>query len=366
MTSGRRRDRRVYLASHPAMFLLLAATRFRDVVRLGGTVLVHAPSGTREALTRVPLDRLADGTVGAEARQHIAGGVLFDQDGQAHRDARRRVADDLSGAGLDRIRPVWTEVLERAAMSLRAGADVDVVDLAVEIAGRTACALLRLDADPRAVARAARDAAAATVRMRLTPWPWRRRALTAAGAAAARRLAALLAGSPLAADPAGAGLAAMLTVAAVTTTTAGLPRAVAWCADERLWPDTADERAALVNELLRVVSPIPVMQRIAAGAGEIDGCPIRAGDRLLLVTRHAVGAHRIGPDAHRPEPAQISQLVFGVGSHACPGARLARAQLDDAVRVLAPLRPVVRRARVDRSAALPGWRRLIVTAGDAP
>jgi cytochrome P450 len=59
----------------------------------------------------------------------------------------------------------------------------------------------------------------------------------------------------------------------------------------------------------------------------------------------------------------VAQLVFGAGPHACPGARLARAQLADTLRALAPYRPVVVRARADRRAALPGWARLVVRAG---
>ncbi|MGW1604807.1 hypothetical protein ACWCQV_28120, partial [Streptomyces eurythermus] len=59
------------------------------------------------------------------------------------------------------------------------------------------------------------------------------------------------------------------------------------------------------------------------------------------------------------------KLVFGAGTHACPGARLARAQLDDTLAALAPHRPTVRRARVDRGAALPGWRSLTVRASGA-
>jgi cytochrome P450/GT2 family glycosyltransferase len=364
VSGGRRRDRRVYLASHPGIFALLAATRGRAVRRLGGMLVVHGSAAHREALTQIPLDRTADGTIGAEAHRLLAAGVLFNQDGRDHRDARRTIADDLGAHGVDRLRPVWMEVLDRRLKPLRDGGTVDIVDVAAELSGATAGAMLGLDADPHAVAGAARNLAAASIRTQLGLWRSRHRA---AQAAAAERLSAVLREAPLCADPAGAGLAAMLTVAAVTTTTAGLPRAVAWCADDGLWDQAleTDKRAALGSELLRVVSPVPVMLRVAAAAGEVGGCPVRAGDRMLLVTRHAVDAHRTGPDPSRPALAQVAQIVFGVGTHACPGARLARAQLDDTLRLLAPLRPVVRRARADRHSALPGWGRLLIAAGDA-
>jgi cytochrome P450 len=100
---------------------------------------------------------------------------------------------------------------------------------------------------------------------------------------------------------------------------------------------------------------------VAAAGGEIaPGCPVRPGDRLLLIVRHAVDAHRRDPDPAHPAPARQAQLVFGAGTHACPGARLARRQLADLLTALAPFRPVVVRARADRRSALPGWRSLVM------
>jgi cytochrome P450 len=358
MSRARRRDRRVYLASHPVLFTLLAATRRVPVLRLGRTVVVHSTDAFRDALTRLPLDRLAAGTTGGAARELVPDGLLFDQEGADHRGTRRSVGDGLSAAGVERLRPVWTEVLDRRLAPLGHGDTVDIVDVASELAGATACALLGLDADPRLVARAARDAAAAAARDHVPGV--RRPGAARRAAAAAQRLTTLLGTAP---DE--AGLAAMLTVAAVNTTVAGLPRAVAWCADGGLWTYAADEchRGALVDELLRVVAPTPLLPRVAAATGTLAGRPVGTGDRLILVSRHATGAHRDDPDCLQPAPPQVAQLVFGAGPHACPGARLARAHLSDTLRALAPLRPVVVRARGDRAAALPGWASLVIAAG---
>ncbi|WP_236238803.1 cytochrome P450 [Streptomyces sp. CC228A] len=132
--AGRLRDRRVHTRSHPVLFALLAAARRTPVTRIGGTVLVHGTDAFREVLTRVPLDRTARGTTGGAARELSSGGLLFDQEGAGHRDARRGVAADLGAAGVERLRPVWREVLERRLAPLEAGVGVDLVPLAREVA----------------------------------------------------------------------------------------------------------------------------------------------------------------------------------------------------------------------------------------
>ena len=166
----------------------------------------------------------------------------------------------------------------------------------------------------------------------------------------------------------------MLVVAAITTTVAALPRAAAWAADAGLWGYASSHPYALADELLRVTCPTPLLPRVAAAAADLrpspaaaagrrDGCPVRAGERMLLIARHAVAAHRIDPDPLPAGAGAIARLVFGIGPHACPGARLARAQLADLLTALAPYRPAVVSARVDRRAALPSWRSLVVRAG---
>ncbi|MGP3976501.1 cytochrome P450 [Streptomyces sp. 8N114] len=386
--AARRRDRRVYTRSHPVLFALLAATRRRPVLRLGRTVLVHGTDAYRQALTRLQLDRTAEGTTGGAIRELADGGALFDQEGAGHRGARRLLADDLGTAGIERLRPHWQEVLGRRLAPLRAGREVDMVSLARELAGATTGALLEVPTSGETLAKAAADAAAAAVRNHLPGLP--RHGAARAATRATARLEALLgetgrdvperAGGHGAGRgrscprhtaegrPWGPGLQAMVAVAAVNTIVAALPRAVAWCADAGLWEQAADEgeRDVLVAELLRVTAASPVLPRVAAADGAVAGCLVRGGDRLVLVARHAARAHRAAPCVTAPAPAAVSQLVFGAGPHACPGARLARAQLADVLAALAPYRPAVARARADRRAALPGWRSLVVRPRRTP
>ncbi|WP_329496589.1 cytochrome P450 [Kitasatospora herbaricolor] len=348
--TARRRDRKVYLRSHPVLFALLAATRRRPVVRIGRTVLVHGTEAYREVLTRVPLDRTAAGTTGGAAARLTDGGLLFDQDGAGHRAARRTLSTDLGSGAVARLRPIWQGLLgERlAVLGLGDRATVDLVELAGELAGATTAALTACPADPLLLARAATDAAAATARDHL---PGRRRPGSAdAAARAAAELTALLPDS----------LDAMLAVAAVNTTVAALPRAAAWCADAGLWAGLTPATApGLAAELLRLTAPSPILPRVAAADATVAGSPVGRGDRLILVARHAARAQDDTP----ADPAAATQAVFGAGPHACPGAGLARAQLADLLLALAPYRPVVVRARVDRRSALPGYAELRVRAG---
>ncbi|UYQ65690.1 cytochrome P450 [Streptomyces peucetius] len=371
---ARRRDRRVYLRAHPLLFALLAATRGRPVRRIGRTVLVHEADACREVLTRLPLDRTAPGTTGGAARSALGArkakgtlntgntgdaGVLFDQDGDAHRALRRTLARDLGTAGVDELRALWRPLIAHRLEPLAAGGTVDVVALARELAGTVVRALLGSAAAPQAVAAAAAEVAALSVRGELPGLP--RPGARAAVARATARLRHLLGDGDNRGDEA---LSAMVAVAAVNTTVAALPRAAAWCADAGLWEQAADDtlRRSLAGELLRVTAASPLLPRVAAADGVAGGCPVRSGDRLLLVARHAVGAHASGPDALRPAPPGVARLVFGAGPHTCPGAGLAGALLEDLLAALAPYRPAVVRARADRRAALPGWRTLTLRA----
>jgi len=78
---ARRRDRRVYTASHPVLYRALTATRGRPVLRIGSRVVVNDEAMLRRLLTEVPLDRTAPGTTGGAILANEGSEALFDESG---------------------------------------------------------------------------------------------------------------------------------------------------------------------------------------------------------------------------------------------------------------------------------------------
>jgi cytochrome P450 len=117
-------------------------------------------------------------------------------------------------------------------------------------------------------------------------------------------------------------------------------------------PDQAARLAAdpdltptAVDELLRWTSPIMQFRRTATRDTELDGQPIRRGDKVVLyyVSANRDEAVYLEPDrldlARRPNP----HLAFGVGPHYCLGSHLAHLE---ARTLLDTLRPYLRRLEV--------------------
>jgi cytochrome P450 len=348
-TTARTRDRQVYTASHPILFRLLSRTSSRPVRRVGSRVVVNGHDEARAVLTKVPLNRTDDRTTGGAIRKHEGEGALFDESGEGHRASRRSLAERLDSGGILELKRHYRPPIDDATDLLRAGEEVDVCELADAVSGRTVAALLDLDltsSECVELARAARLTASSAAAAELPSWRRARYRDHLADAFGGR------------VDP----LGKMLALATVTTTYATLPRAVAWVADEGWWATCRDDALlpVLVDELLRVLAPTPLLPRVAAAEAEVGGVRVTPDDQLLLVVRHAVDAHRRDPSVTDPAPRAVSNLVFGAGRHACPGAGLARAQLSDTLGALALQPSRVVRAVPDRRAALPAWRELVV------
>jgi cytochrome P450 len=85
--------------------------------------------------------------------------------------------------------------------------------------------------------------------------------------------------------------------------------------------------ATLVEESLRHDSPIQVLARAVLADTEVEGCPLRKGDRVVFGLASANRDEARFDNAaefrmDRPKPRE--DLAFGTGPHVCPGASLAR------------------------------------------
>lgn len=138
-----------------------------------------------------------------------------------------------------------------------------------------------------------------------------------------------------------------LLVAGNETTTNLLTQAMVRFADEPEWWGRmrADPSIipAVVEELLRLITPSGVNQRKTTREVTLGGVTIPAGANVLVA--YASGNHdeRVFPDPERFDPTRPNlgdHLAFGRGIHFCPGASLARMEARIALEELT--------ARVDR------------------
>jgi cytochrome P450 len=132
------------------------------------------------------------------------------------------------------------------------------------------------------------------------------------------------------------GIAAITLIAGVDTTWSGIGSALWHLATH------ANDRERLVaepeliptaiEELLRAYSPV-TMGRIVTHDVEVGGCPMKAGDRLLLnfpaANRDPLAFDRAGEVVI--DRAENRHIAFGAGIHRCAGSNLARMELRVAV-----------------------------------
>ncbi|HUY62888.1 MAG TPA: cytochrome P450 [Acidimicrobiales bacterium] len=89
-----------------------------------------------------------------------------------------------------------------------------------------------------------------------------------------------------------------------------------------------------VEELLRWETPVPAVPRVATEDVEIAGCPIKAGEQvmLLLASANTDAAAHPGVEEVDLERNPNPHLAFGGGVHRCLGSHLARVELRVALR----------------------------------
>ncbi len=92
-----------------------------------------------------------------------------------------------------------------------------------------------------------------------------------------------------------------------------------------------DDRALLtttIEESLRLSPPLLILARGCVRETEIAGCPVHAGERVVIGAASANRDERVFTDAeefHADRENADQHLTFGYGPHVCPGATLARA-----------------------------------------
>jgi len=113
----------------------------------------------------------------------------------------------------------------------------------------------------------------------------------------------------------------------------------------------------LVEEVLRYEPPVDITGRIASGEGAVGGCPVHAGQSLMLSLRGANRDPEVFEDPHRFDVSRKHRphVAFGGGAHICIGAPLARLEAQVALAKLFERFPDLKLADPD---AAPQWRTL--------
>ena len=134
------------------------------------------------------------------------------------------------------------------------------------------------------------------------------------------------------------GMAALTLIAGVDTTWSGIGSAMLHLAthpqDAKRLIDEPEIMPLAIEELLRAYSPV-TMARIATDDVEVGGCPIRAGDKVLMNFPGANRDPEVFDDPHEVilDRARNRHVAFGAGIHRCAGSNLARMELRVAVEV---------------------------------
>jgi cytochrome P450 len=87
-----------------------------------------------------------------------------------------------------------------------------------------------------------------------------------------------------------------------------------------------------VEELLRAYAPVTMARRLVEDQ-QYQGCPMKAGERVLMNFPAANRDPSVFPDADRVvlDRQQNRHLAFGAGIHRCAGSNLARMELRVAI-----------------------------------
>ena len=90
--------------------------------------------------------------------------------------------------------------------------------------------------------------------------------------------------------------------------------------------DSPELAGSAVDEMLRFDSPVQITQRVVIEDMEVVGCPVKAGDEIMLVLGAANRDPAVFPNPQRLDITRDARrhVAFGGGIHHCLGAALAR------------------------------------------
>jgi cytochrome P450 len=154
-------------------------------------------------------------------------------------------------------------------------------------------------------------------------------------------ISATVDGSPLS-DEEVCGTLVLLIMGGLETTAGALGHILIRFADRPAIPDMLRHDPTLIpkaiEELLRLDVPFLHLQRRVMTDTDVDGAPLRQGDRLLisLAAANRDELEFTDPDEFVIDRPKNRQIAFGVGPHRCVGSNLARMNLRVALEEVLP------------------------------
>ena len=142
-------------------------------------------------------------------------------------------------------------------------------------------------------------------------------------------------GEPIS-DPVVMGMCALLLIAGIDTTWSSIGSTMWHLAthpeDRRRLVAEPELMPTAIEEFLRAYAPVTMARRLVEDT-EYKGCPIKAGERVLMNFPAANRDPEVFPDADTVvlDRQQNRHLAFGAGIHRCAGSNLARMELRVAV-----------------------------------
>lgn len=132
------------------------------------------------------------------------------------------------------------------------------------------------------------------------------------------------------------GMCALLLIAGIDTTWSSIGSAMWHLAthpeDRRRLATEPDLMPTAIEEFLRAYSPVTMARRLSTDV-EFQGCPMKAGDRILMNFPAANRDPAAFPDADKVilDREVNRHVAFGAGIHRCAGSNLARMEIRVAI-----------------------------------